>query len=112
MINISSAMSSVVKPPTVLPRARPDRSYASNPPKSKLGYFLWRRRMWFESTFGLTVMEPWEKVLMLTIFAILFVLVLTGFTKYLPHLAFMHRRAKYYLWGHENGDIFIEASRI
>ena len=59
------AMTSIItKPPAVLPRPRPDRSYASNPPKSKLGYFLWRRRMWFESTFALTVMEPWEKVVM------------------------------------------------
>ncbi|KAK2467907.1 hypothetical protein APHAL10511_000202 [Amanita phalloides] len=100
-------MSSIItKPPAVLPRPRPDRGYASNPPKSRLGYFLWRRRMWFESTFALTVMEPWEKFVMLTIFGILFVLIMTGFVKYLPHnLALMHRRAMYYLWGHEGGDI-------
>ncbi|KAF8634759.1 hypothetical protein AX15_000722 [Amanita polypyramis BW_CC] len=100
-------MTSVItKPPAVLPRPRPDRSYASNPPKSRIGYFLWRRRLWFESTFGLTVMEPWEKMLMMTIFAVLFTLVMTGFVKYLPrNLAFMHRRAMYYLWGHEGGDI-------
>ncbi|KAF8347443.1 hypothetical protein F5887DRAFT_955883 [Amanita rubescens] len=100
----------ITKPPAVLPRPRPDRSYASNPPKSKLGYFLWRRRMWFESTFALTVMEPWEKVVMLTIFAILFVLIMTGFVKYLPHnLALMHQRAIYYLWGHEGSDAEIFA---
>ena len=75
-------------------------------------------------------MEPWEKVVMrkspkklvrrpsssrsqqltVTIFAILFVLMLTGLIKYLPHnLALMHRRAIYYLWGHEGGDIQILA---
>ncbi|KAF8628845.1 hypothetical protein AX17_005905 [Amanita inopinata Kibby_2008] len=100
-------MSSVItKAPAVLPRPRPDRSYASHPPKSKLAYFFWRRRMWFESTFALTVMEPWEKMVMLTIFAVLFILILTGVVKYLPHrLVLMQRRAEYYLWGHEAGDI-------
>ncbi|PFH51618.1 hypothetical protein AMATHDRAFT_58732, partial [Amanita thiersii Skay4041] len=96
----------ITRPPAVLPRPRPDRSYASRPPKSKLGYFLWRQRMWFESTFALTVMEPWEKIVMLTIFAVLFVIVVTGFVKYLPYrLVLMYRRAMYYLYGHEADDI-------
>ena len=44
--------------------------------------------------------------ILVTIFAILFILVMTGFVKYLPHnLALMHSRAMYYLWGHEGGDI-------
>lgn len=35
---------------------------------------------------------------------------MTGFVKYLPHnLALMYRRAIYYLWGHEGGDIQIFA---
>ena len=33
------------------------------PPKSPLGAFLWRRRMWLETTIGLSLLEPWEKVL-------------------------------------------------
>jgi hypothetical protein len=24
--------------------------------------FAWRKRVWFESTFGLSVMEPWERL--------------------------------------------------
>lgn len=31
-------------------------------PRSKFAAFLWRRRLWIETTFALTMMEPWEKV--------------------------------------------------
>ena len=33
------------------------------PPKSPLGAFLWRQRVWLETTAGLSLLEPWEKVL-------------------------------------------------
>ncbi|GJE93995.1 hypothetical protein PsYK624_101630 [Phanerochaete sordida] len=33
------------------------------PPKSRVGAFLWRRRMWLETTMGLSVLEPWEKLM-------------------------------------------------
>ena len=33
------------------------------PPKSPLGAFVWRRRMWLETTTGLSLLEPWEKLL-------------------------------------------------
>lgn len=32
------------------------------PPKSRLGAYLWRKRMWFEATFALTMLQPWEKL--------------------------------------------------
>jgi len=61
--------------------------------------------MWFESTFVLSMLEPWEKILLLTISAVLFVLVFTGILKYLPHhLVVMRGRAVYYLWGHEGDE--------
>ncbi len=79
--------------------------------------------MWFEATFVLSMLEPWEKILLrksaqnivklsgatstdllwgrpVTVFFILFVLVFTGVLKYMPqHLAFLHRRGMYYLPG-------------
>lgn len=33
-------------------------------PKSALGAFLWRRRLWFETTFALSMLQPWEKVVL------------------------------------------------
>ena len=33
------------------------------PPKHPLAAFLWRQRLLLETTFGLSVLEPWEKVL-------------------------------------------------
>ena len=36
------------------------------PPRSALGRALWRRRVWFEITFGASVLEPWEKLVFST----------------------------------------------
>ncbi|KAF8234525.1 hypothetical protein L208DRAFT_1393926 [Tricholoma matsutake] len=48
------------------------------------------------------MLEPWEIILLLTIFSVFFTLVITGLFKYLPQqLVFMQRRAAYYLWGKE-----------
>ncbi|KAF5381663.1 hypothetical protein D9615_005463 [Tricholomella constricta] len=87
-----------------LPLPKPDHSFTRKP-QSKFAIFLWRRRMWIESTFAFTVMEQWEKILLITIFAVMFVLLITGLIKYLPQrLAVMQRRAVYYLWGGHEGD--------
>ena len=32
-------------------------------PKSALGTFIWKRRVWVEATFALTMLQPWEKLL-------------------------------------------------
>ncbi|TFK47380.1 hypothetical protein OE88DRAFT_797591 [Heliocybe sulcata] len=75
------------------------------PPNGKLGYFLWRRRMWLEGTFGTSLLEPWEKMILVFIWLLLTTLLLTGVVKYLPqHLHFIQRRAVYYFMGRE-GDV-------
>ena len=33
------------------------------PPVNPVGAFLWRRRVWVETTTGLSLLEPWEKLL-------------------------------------------------
>ncbi|KAG6864731.1 hypothetical protein C0991_007473 [Blastosporella zonata] len=87
-----------------LPKAKPDLT-STRKPKSPLAIFIWRRRMWFESTFVLSMLEPWEKVLLVTLFFMSFVLVMTGIFKYLPeHVSLMLRRAMYYLWGQEGDE--------
>ena len=109
--------------PSVLPASKPDHRATRPPPKgtSSLRMFLWRQRIWFESTFVLSMLEPWEKVLLcefqrpefrktsvtftsVSMLALFFFLVITGLFKYLPHhLNVMHRRAVYYFFGQE-GD--------
>jgi cytochrome b subunit of formate dehydrogenase len=43
-----------------------------------------------------------------TIFAVLFLLVCSGFVMYFPHhLVVMQRRAVYYLWGQEGGERYL-----
>ncbi|KAJ6584310.1 hypothetical protein B0H10DRAFT_1688959, partial [Mycena sp. CBHHK59/15] len=84
---------------------KPNHASTRRPPGSAIGQFIWRRRMWFEGTFVLSMLEPWEKILLLTLFAGLCLLVLSGIFTYLPHhLVIMQRRAVYYLWGQEGDE--------
>ncbi|KZT06642.1 uncharacterized protein LAESUDRAFT_653110 [Laetiporus sulphureus 93-53] len=74
------------------------------PPRSALGAFVWRRRMWLETTFALSMMEPWEKVLVACFFWTLFALLTAGIYLYLPdHISYVYGRTKYYLLGRELG---------
>ncbi|OCH92425.1 hypothetical protein OBBRIDRAFT_726809 [Obba rivulosa] len=73
-------------------------------PRSGPAALLWRKRIWFETTFGFSFLEPWEKVMMVTIVYTLLTLVLTGLYKFLPqYLTLLQRRTAYYLHGHEDG---------
>lgn len=57
-----STMSAIQAHPN-LPPAKPDFSFTEKP-DSAIAQFFWRRRMWFESTFVLSMLEPWEKILL------------------------------------------------
>jgi len=63
---------------------------------------MWRCKMWVWTTFAFSMLEPWEIILLLTIFSVFFLLVITGLFKYLPQqLVFLQLRSAYYLWGQE-----------
>ncbi|RPD56569.1 hypothetical protein L227DRAFT_465544, partial [Lentinus tigrinus ALCF2SS1-6] len=73
-----------------------------SPPRSVVGKFLWRRRVWVEVTFALSMLEPWEKFLVMVVMYLTLGLLLTGMYLYLPHhLAFLSARAAYYLFGRD-----------
>jgi hypothetical protein len=57
--------SSPLEPPTTLSILMYP-TLSAIPPKSPVGAFLWRRRMWFEATFVFILLEPWEKILLST----------------------------------------------
>ncbi|KAK0195154.1 hypothetical protein F5146DRAFT_923521 [Armillaria mellea] len=87
-----------------LPPPKPDFSFA-RPPKSKVAFFFWRWRIWFEATFAFTVLEPWEKMVLLIVF-ISVTFCLTVLFKYLPQqIEQMKRHAIYYLWGQEGAPV-------
>ncbi|KAJ3820863.1 hypothetical protein F5880DRAFT_904489 [Lentinula raphanica] len=68
--------------------------------KYKCRYMFWRARMWVEGTFGLAVLEPWEKALLLTIFTISSIFFIAAIIQYLPqHVSDMRGRLLYYLFG-------------
>ncbi|KAF8901144.1 hypothetical protein CPB84DRAFT_976487 [Gymnopilus junonius] len=81
-----------------LPPPRPDHSFTKRP-SSRLAVFWWRRRMWFESTFVLSMLEPWEKVLLLTMFGLLFALLFSGILKYSPIISSSSNSAPYTICG-------------
>ncbi|KAI0261236.1 hypothetical protein BC834DRAFT_795277, partial [Gloeopeniophorella convolvens] len=71
-------------------------------PKSRIGRFFWRWRLWFEATFAISMLQPWEKGLIVVFMLIFWGLLLTGIYRYLPyHLEFLYRRGVYYLSGTE-----------
>ncbi|OCH92423.1 hypothetical protein OBBRIDRAFT_698293, partial [Obba rivulosa] len=73
-----------------------------HPPRNALARALWRRRVWFETTFALSMLQPWEKVLVMTILYATILLLCTGVALYLPqHLDFLRARAAYYFLGRE-----------
>ncbi|KAG2004705.1 hypothetical protein CC2G_003232 [Coprinopsis cinerea AmutBmut pab1-1] len=93
-----------MRTPDVLPPAKPDHAFTRKP-SSKIGIFFWRWRMWIEATFVLSMLEPWEKILLWTIYLVTWAFFLSAVQKYLPHhITVMQRRAVYYLWGQE-GDV-------
>ncbi|PCH42007.1 hypothetical protein WOLCODRAFT_73317 [Wolfiporia cocos MD-104 SS10] len=72
------------------------------PPTNPIGAFLWRKRILFETTTGLALLERWEKILMLCIVYSILTLVVTGLYKYAPQYAvFVKHRTAYYLFGQE-----------
>ncbi|KIP01632.1 hypothetical protein PHLGIDRAFT_80323 [Phlebiopsis gigantea 11061_1 CR5-6] len=80
-------------------------------PESSVGAYLWRKRLWFETTFALSMMQPWEKLVLLVGLTSCFVLFGTAGYLYLPdHIAFVAGRAKYYLLGQENPDATVAQS--
>ena len=60
--------------------------------------------MWFESTFVLSMLEPWEKIMLVCLFVVAWMFVTSAIMKYLPrHVQIMSQRAMYYIYGQE-GD--------
>ncbi|KLO18261.1 hypothetical protein SCHPADRAFT_820175 [Schizopora paradoxa] len=76
-------------------------------PKSPILAFLWQKWLSFESTFALTMMESWEKVLILSLCAIMVTLLAIAIVSYLPHhISFLRQRASFYLSGQDMSSSF------
>ncbi|KAJ8488605.1 hypothetical protein ONZ45_g13893 [Pleurotus djamor] len=89
-------------PPKKVVDRKPDLSYYLTPPQTKWGTTIWRWRIRLEATFAITVLEPWEKVVVVTFLALVFLLILYGVITFVPkQFLTMQRRAIYYIWGHE-----------
>ncbi|EJF61568.1 hypothetical protein DICSQDRAFT_105708 [Dichomitus squalens LYAD-421 SS1] len=75
------------------------------PPKNAVGAFLWRQRLWIETTCGLSLLEPWEKILTLAILYLTLTVVFTGLYTFLPQeLPLLYRRTLYYFLGNEESE--------
>ncbi|KAI9429025.1 hypothetical protein H4582DRAFT_387163 [Lactarius indigo] len=86
------------------PTFSPDLALVYKPPNSRR--FIWHWRMLFESTFALSMLEGWEKILVVALMSVFWGLLITGIYRYLPyHLEFLYRRAVYYLLGTEQNSV-------
>ncbi|KAH9918097.1 uncharacterized protein B0H18DRAFT_883123 [Fomitopsis serialis] len=69
-------------------------------PRSRLAKFVWRRRLWLETTFALSMMQPWEKVVvMCAVWLLLGLFVTTAYLYFPQHVRYLCGRARYYLDG-------------
>ncbi|CEL51978.1 hypothetical protein RSOLAG1IB_00515 [Rhizoctonia solani AG-1 IB] len=81
-------------------------SSLSRTPSSVVKRFLWRRQIWFESTFALSMLEPWEKMLIMSVLVFIGSLFITGAFRYLPnHILTMTKRASFYITGSSNNTL-------
>ncbi|KZO94302.1 hypothetical protein CALVIDRAFT_221654 [Calocera viscosa TUFC12733] len=77
------------------------------------GNFFVRKWLLFESTFALSMLEPWEKVLVLSLCFFLFTLITVGVCRYLPfHLQFLNHRARFYILGDEHAPLSAVATLL
>ncbi|KIY69541.1 hypothetical protein CYLTODRAFT_372520 [Cylindrobasidium torrendii FP15055 ss-10] len=87
-----------------IPRdARPHFAYTRKPQSnSAVVQYLWRWRMWLETTFAISMLEPWEKWLVcIVVFTSAFLFWL-GSVRYIPRgIVTMYSHAVYYLSGQE-----------
>ncbi|KAG7446528.1 uncharacterized protein BT62DRAFT_124468 [Guyanagaster necrorhizus] len=80
---------------------KPDLTF-TRPPKSKIALFFWRWRIWFESTFVLSMLEPWEKIMLLTMLFICSSFVLSALFRHIyQDIGGLQQRVVYYLLGPE-----------
>lgn len=59
----SAAVEEIYHPTKPLPPKKPNNEFTRRP-SGTLSVFFWRWRMWFEATFVLSMLEPWEKIMM------------------------------------------------
>ncbi|KAL1679544.1 hypothetical protein EV122DRAFT_277124 [Schizophyllum commune] len=98
-------MSTMQHIPREYPNAKPNRTCQPPQTRSRISMMLWRWKIWVEGTLIFSMLEPWEKILITSIFLVLFSLIFTAIFKYLPqHVLVMHRRAVYYIWGEGNAE--------
>ncbi|KAG8905729.1 hypothetical protein FRB99_008366 [Tulasnella sp. 403] len=87
---------------------------ANRAPDGAIERWIWAKRLRFESTFAMSMLEPWEKVLGLSVLILLWsLLIFSGYYYLPPHIRFVLRRAKYYLLGEDaTGSAFIVGQAV
>ncbi|KAL5521061.1 hypothetical protein ACEPAG_8983 [Sanghuangporus baumii] len=69
-------------------------------PDQPLAARLWRFWLWISVTFGLSVMEPWEKLFVAIVVAFILGLIGLGFVRFIPQfISVSLARTRYYLLG-------------
>ncbi|WWC89282.1 uncharacterized protein L201_004203 [Kwoniella dendrophila CBS 6074] len=78
------------------------------PPRPSPGIrrVIWNQRMWLESTFAMSMMQTWEKALIVTVLALVTLLVWFSLYTYFPsHVKYLAKRWSYYVYGDETVEV-------
>ncbi|WVQ67625.1 uncharacterized protein L199_005828 [Kwoniella botswanensis] len=79
--------------------------YPPRPPPG-IRRLIWNQRIWIESTFATSMMQPWEKALILTVLSFVTLLIWFSLYTYFPsHVAYLSRRWSYYVYGDETVEV-------
>ncbi|OCF36823.1 hypothetical protein I316_01419 [Kwoniella heveanensis BCC8398] len=79
--------------------------YPPRPPPG-IRRYIWDKRVLIESTFALSMMQPWEKLLIVgTLLITCLLFWVSVYTYYPSHLAYLSRRFAYYVYGDETADV-------
>ncbi|WWC62009.1 uncharacterized protein I303_104596 [Kwoniella dejecticola CBS 10117] len=79
--------------------------YPPRPPPG-MRRMIWNQRIWLESTFATSMMQPWEKALIVTVLTFVTLLIWFSIYTYLPsHIEYLAKRWSYYVYGDETVEV-------
>ncbi|KAH8114484.1 hypothetical protein DFH11DRAFT_1594743 [Phellopilus nigrolimitatus] len=80
-----------------------DRKKKYKQPSGLVSGFIWRIWIWTETTFALSLMEPWEIILIFIVVGIMTMVLTVGLVRYFPHTIMAAlQRAQYYFSGSDS----------
>ncbi|KAL5483549.1 hypothetical protein ACEPAI_8781 [Sanghuangporus weigelae] len=96
----STSAASISSPSIAQSEEKKKKKYKQ--PDQPFAALLWRLSLWISVTFGLSVMGPWEKLLVVIVVALILGLIGFGFVRFIPQfVSVSFARTRYYFLGQD-----------